>query len=190
MSIEYFQGTPPSHDRMWAHECASVADYCTGRGIDVGAGQRTLFEDTVRVDCFPDSQPDYVADAMHLPFTYGEWDYVFTCHVLEHMANPRAALQEWLRVVKVGGVVASIIPDTRYTRGQNTDRTPHYFEWAPEEFITQVLGWGPPPRREPEHPLGSYWFNRTGPLEWAPARVESIGVACPGWSFHVVLRRM
>lgn len=178
LPVEFFHGNPASADKMWCLECDAVADYCVGRGCDVGAGGRTLFPDTLRIDCFPDQNPDRVADALALPFADGELDYVFSGHTIEHLADPAAAIREWLRCVRPGGHVVIVAPDTRYTRGQNTDRTPHRFEWAPEDFAHDALGW----ERQP-----GPWFTWRGPA--LGAAVVSFDVACPNWSFHVVLQK-
>ena len=83
MPLEFFDGTPRSGDAMWLAECASVARYCTGRGLDPGAGTRTLRPDTVRVDLFPEYQPHQVAQATALPFKADSFDYVFNAHLLD-----------------------------------------------------------------------------------------------------------
>jgi predicted SAM-dependent methyltransferase len=46
------------------------------------------------------------------PETY---DLLLSSHSLEHIANPIKALKEWLRVLKKGGVLLVILPDSRYT---------------------------------------------------------------------------
>jgi hypothetical protein len=39
------------------------------------------------------------------------YDFVFTSHCLEHIANPIKALKEWLRIIKTGGYVILILPE-------------------------------------------------------------------------------
>ncbi len=180
VELTYYDGTPKQPCPMWSAEVASVFPYCTGNGIDPGAGTRTVRDDTLRVDCFADYEPDCVADATRLPFPDATFDYVFNSHLLEHLPDPRAAIREWLRLLKPGGHLAMVIPDTRFTRGMNTDRTAHRWEKDPTEFMVDILGW---PR------LGHLmWFERTGPVAWADAEVVSFGPACPSWSFHIVMR--
>lgn len=179
-SVEFFDSAPFVESRMWRAEVASVVRYCLGRGLDPGAGTRTLRPDTVRVDLFPEYQPHHVAQATALPFKADSFDYVFNAHLLEHLPDPRAAICEWLRVVKPGGCVAMVIPDTRWTRSMNSDRTPHLFEWDPEIFQRTVLDW--PDADAP-------WFLRVGPVGWTDADVVSFGEAMRGWSFHVVMRK-
>lgn len=49
-------------------------------------------------------------DGLRLPFADGSQDAVFSSHCLEHMPDPRAALAEWYRVVRVGGHLVIMVP--------------------------------------------------------------------------------
>ena len=51
------------------------------------------------------------ADIFHLPFAPGSFDHVFVCFVLEHLADPVAALQKLKTVLKPGGTIAVIEGD-------------------------------------------------------------------------------
>jgi SAM-dependent methyltransferase len=44
-----------------------------------------------------------------------KYDFVLSCHSLEHVANPLKALSEWQRVLKPGGMLVLVLPDKRYT---------------------------------------------------------------------------
>ena len=178
--MEYFIGTPASTDTMWLHECASVAQFCVGRGLDPGAGGRTLTPDVVRLDANATHRPAIRGSAITLPFADNVFDYVFTCHLLEHMRDPRAALTEWLRVVRPGGHVACIMPNTLFTQGQNTDPTPHWHEWTPRDFLVEVLE---------ENACPEYWFRYRNELAWVNATVVHFDEAQPHWSFGVVLEK-
>ena len=58
----------------------------------------------------------YVTDACDLSVIPNEtYDFVLASHVLEHIANPLRALQEFKRVLKPGGVVLILVPDKRNT---------------------------------------------------------------------------
>lgn len=52
-----------------------------------------------------------VADCYRLPFADGTFDRVFSHALLEHLADPRAAVLEMWRVLKPGGVVGVCSPD-------------------------------------------------------------------------------
>jgi SAM-dependent methyltransferase len=43
------------------------------------------------------------------------YDFVLASHVLEHIANPLRALDEWKRILVPGGVMIVIVPDKRST---------------------------------------------------------------------------
>jgi SAM-dependent methyltransferase len=53
----------------------------------------------------------YVADACSMPQAPdGAYDFVLASHVLEHIANPLRALQEWKRILAPGGLLLIIVP--------------------------------------------------------------------------------
>jgi SAM-dependent methyltransferase len=43
------------------------------------------------------------------------YDFVAASHVLEHVANPLRALNEWKRILKPGGTLLVVVPDKRHT---------------------------------------------------------------------------
>ncbi len=58
----------------------------------------------------------YIREATDLTGIAEErYDFVLSCHSLEHVANPLKALYEWKRVLKPGGVLILVLPDKRYT---------------------------------------------------------------------------
>ena len=69
----------------------------------------------------PDAQPlteaaigvelDYPGyDGVRLPFPDGSQDAVFASHTLEHIEDYRAILDDWFRVLKVGGFLVIAVP--------------------------------------------------------------------------------
>lgn len=86
------------------------------RGIEIGASAHNPFGlNTLNVDyrkhgpgdmwydeqmkqCGQCASVDVVADARYLPFSDGEFDFVLSCHSLEHIFDPISALCEWERV--------------------------------------------------------------------------------------------
>ena len=184
--MEYFFAHPPliaSTDTMWCSEIASVYDYCEhGSGIDVGAGGRTLTPANERCDVVPTYSPDHLASAEALTFAADDtYDWLYSGHCIEHCQDTLATIREWLRVVKPGGHVCIVVPDVNHTRAQNTDPTPHRHEWAPREFLENILGW----RQGTQT-----WYEARGFVPQLPeAELISAHVACPNWSFHVVLRK-
>lgn len=53
----------------------------------------------------------FIAEATALtPIPSESYDFVLSSHAIEHTANPLAALREWFRVLRPGGVLVLIVP--------------------------------------------------------------------------------
>jgi SAM-dependent methyltransferase len=53
----------------------------------------------------------YIAEASDLGrIPSASYDFVLSSHCLEHIANPLKALAEWVRVLKVGGLLVLVVP--------------------------------------------------------------------------------
>ena len=72
----------------------------------IEAGKETRFDIDAR------NEPDIVGDMCDMG-EIGQFDVVFSCHVLEHvsLSGARKALSEFQRVAKKGGLVIAIVPD-------------------------------------------------------------------------------
>ncbi len=66
-----------------------------------------------------------------LPFKNDIFDFIVSHHSLEHMKDIVSTIKEWLRVLKRGGKIAIVMPDTRY--GPFGDKG-HVSEVSPDEF--------------------------------------------------------
>jgi SAM-dependent methyltransferase len=53
------------------------------------------------------------------------YDAVLSCHCLEHVANPLAALHEWRRVTRPGGALVLVLPDPARTFDRRRAVTAH-----------------------------------------------------------------
>lgn len=108
---------------------------CRGIGLEIGALYKPLPLDAcvIHLDRFstkelkrsyandknvPNSQirqVQVVWKNSYYPFFDDEaFDFVVNSHVLEHVCNPGRQIQEWLRIVKPGGVLYMIIPDKNF----------------------------------------------------------------------------
>jgi SAM-dependent methyltransferase len=53
-----------------------------------------------------------ISDAINIPIINNEtYDFVFSCHLLEHIANPLKAIKEWLRIIKKDGYIIIVVPE-------------------------------------------------------------------------------
>lgn len=64
-----------------------------------------IVENAIGIDV---KYPGY--DGLHLPFPDESQDAVYSSHVLEHIPNWQVALQEWFRVLKIGGYMIIVVP--------------------------------------------------------------------------------
>lgn len=111
----------------------TAAHYCQGVGLDVGPGRWPL----------PGATPVELSDggdAMNLPA--GRFDYVFSSHCLEHLANPVAALEHWKTRLVPGGALFLYLPhpDMEYWRPQHCRK--HLHTWTPAQMAEIVRDLG------------------------------------------------
>jgi predicted SAM-dependent methyltransferase/ADP-heptose:LPS heptosyltransferase len=88
--------------------------YTRGRVLEIGCGQEKAFPHFIGYDSghhFGKGAADVVGDAASLSlFADESFDAVFSSHVLEHMEDMQAALNEWARVIKPGGFLCLYVP--------------------------------------------------------------------------------
>lgn len=122
----------PSYLLKWnamAHIMEIAKHFCTGHGLDIGAGKNPL------PNAFPiDIDGGY--NAYNLPL--GPYDYIFSSHCLEHLDNPVKALEIWKDHIKPGGCLFLYLPhpDMIYWRPQHNRKHLHTFHPAD---IVQLL---------------------------------------------------
>lgn len=102
-----------------------------------------------------------VGNADAIPAAPESLDFIFSSHVIEHLANPLGHLAYWATLLKAGGVIAAVIPDhsackdyvfsastmdeldAEYQLGAMSPSLNHYRRWAghrapmtdPEEIL-------------------------------------------------------
>ena len=94
-------------------EITELEQYCQeGFGLNIGCGDRQL-GNSVGLDVNPNAgAAKIIADSVDLPIKDGCLDYIVSCHSLEHtMFAPLIVLREWLRCLRVGGILAVVVPD-------------------------------------------------------------------------------
>ena len=93
-------------------------------------------------------RPEYVAaDMTRLPFADGSFDAITCGWVIEHLSDPRPALQEFRRVLVPGGRVLLLVTEDTYA-GALTSRTWKCRTFNRREFETACEDTGLPWREE------------------------------------------
>jgi SAM-dependent methyltransferase len=88
--------------KLWGELERSIL---TGKGIDIGCGPDPLTPEVYGFD-------KEAGDANEITkYVREEFDFVFSSHCLEHMNNPRKAIQQWWKLVRPGGHLFFIVPD-------------------------------------------------------------------------------
>lgn len=88
--------------------------------LDVGCGAGFLgslgFTNVIGLDVRITNAVTVRASAGHLPFRAGIFDLVFAGEVLEHLNQPRRALDDWIRVLQPKGILGLSTPNGRLIR--------------------------------------------------------------------------
>ena len=149
--------------------------YLRGDGLELGAfasptmtpyGARTRYVDRVPASHWKDVpeyrhvqpvDPDIIDDGATLAgVPDASQDYIVSFHMLEHVPNTLVAVENWIRVLKPGGILLVAVPDRRFGRdaprelttfqhlvddlraGESRDDSAHYREIA--ELVHGLTG--------------------------------------------------
>jgi len=97
-------------------EIEILAYYCVGDGLNIGCGNLSI-GNSIGIDANPKCKATrMVAMADDLSFVDdGTYDYIISSACLEHIdRGPVMVLREWLRCIRIGGIIAVIVPDAEY----------------------------------------------------------------------------
>src|SRR5512136_1393821 len=107
------------------------------RMLDVGCGQAKR-AGAVGIDLNPASGADVLADvdARHWPFADSSFDRIVCRHIVEHVQDPLAFMEEAHRVGKAGAVVEIVTPhfSNRYSYTDPTHR--RHLAWRSFDYLT------------------------------------------------------
>ena len=99
--------------------------FCRGRGLDIGGGKWPLAgTDSI----------DYLTGGNACRLPIGDWDYLFSSHCLEHLADPIEALEHWLARLRSGGVLVLYLPHPEMKYWQPQHCRKHLHTWSPAQM--------------------------------------------------------
>ena len=118
---------------------AIAMTYLSGRGIEVGAGDRPFpLPEAARVS-YGDIRPqaglenyfkttkvtsgELIDGQTFAGFEDGSLDFVISAHVIEHLRDPMGAIVNAIRVLKIGGIHIVVVPEMRATFDRNRPET-------------------------------------------------------------------
>ncbi|MCH5717220.1 methyltransferase domain-containing protein [Niabella hibiscisoli] len=79
----------------------------------------------------------YISEASELnDIANNQYDFLLSCHSLEHIANPAKALKRWYEVLKPGGKLVVIVPNKEATFDINRPYTT--FQHLVDDYHNQV----------------------------------------------------
>ena len=109
--------TPSSEEKITSTNNEFESRYKTGQIINVTSGCETVIEGKKKFNWFLFNKGDiYFQDATDLnKINDNKYDFVICSNVLEHIANPLKALEEFKRVIKKNGFIAIIVPYYKHT---------------------------------------------------------------------------
>lgn len=118
-----------------------AVQYLEGKGFDIGCGAEKVVAWATGVDLHTNA--DVVQDGAKLDTVADQTvDFVFSSHFIEHVPDWKAALEEWWRVIKVGGHLVLYWPHPHhYPRiGQFGANPDHKHDIDPFEMWEAMLG--------------------------------------------------
>lgn len=98
-----------------------IVPYTRGKGLDLGCGPYKAFPHFRGIDSNIDAQlfgiqatgADFIIPTCEVldDFASQSQEFIFSSHLLEHIANWKGALKEWWRILKQGGYLVLYLPD-------------------------------------------------------------------------------
>lgn len=117
---------------------------------DIGSGSHTsmphLYQDNtvVRFDMDESCKPDFVCDVRNIPEEDNVFDIAVASHVLEHLKwdDVIPALQEWVRILKVGGELTVKVPNLQFAAQKILEDNNYTFDarWKHPYEMLMVYG--------------------------------------------------
>jgi len=121
----------PGIGRAWSRNI--IKQYASsGIGLEIGVGERTIapVSRTILSDAFEShgaadmSLAKVFFRADEIPYADGSFDFIFSEHTLEHLANPLKALFHWKEKLADGGRIILFLPHQQRCCDIYRERTP------------------------------------------------------------------
>jgi len=134
------------------YEMNEVIQYTKGVGIEVGCGLNKIHTGAIGINLVMSDLdygypfgPQIKSDGTNIPwFSSNSLDYVFSSHCLEHFHDPKKALEEWTRVLKIGGHLVLLLPHKEFfpNIGEPNANPDHKNDFFPEDVKKMIIDIG------------------------------------------------
>jgi len=112
--------------------------YLKGIGLDVGCSRWKIKPDVIGVDIRKIPGVDLTIHDWNA-ISSNEYDYLFSSHCLEHIENWQDALEHWVRVVKIDGIVFLYLPNpVSYNRWSKVFAKQHKHDFTLARIINEL----------------------------------------------------
>jgi len=136
-------------EKIIEHYITSHFNLLKTNGLDLGCGKRRAIETAIGIDVvrgFSEPygwyvNPEIIGNADDLPFKDETIDWIINSHLIEHFIDPVTTINEWLRVLKIGGLLVMVVPlaeHTGYIGSEGADPT-HFHDYSIESFKEEVI---------------------------------------------------
>jgi len=139
--------TAGSH--LWRSETEFINNFLNTKdnmlnGIDIGCGSKKKISFAIGIDqnrCGGKVNELICDGTKELPFRDGTLDFICGSHVIEHIENPVQAIDNWLKKLRVGGMLLLIIPHKKYIPNKGTEGSDptHLNDFLPLDFKSLIL---------------------------------------------------
>jgi len=109
--------------------------------LDIGCGDDKVIDKAIGIDINKNlNNVDLLLNAEKLNYEDRTVDVVYSSHCLEHINQDYViVLKEWLRVLKIGGLLILYLPDIRKYTEHNPE---HFHNFIPEHFMRRIADAG------------------------------------------------
>ncbi|MDO7614156.1 MAG: class I SAM-dependent methyltransferase [Crocinitomicaceae bacterium] len=110
--------------------------YQTKAPIDGCNHKTNIWQGEINNQTYRNGGAQYFGDALDFDIPFKEYDVIYACHVLEHMANPIKALLHWKKFLKNEGFIYLVLPQKSHCFDRNRPTTK--IQTLVEKFIRDV----------------------------------------------------
>lgn len=121
--------------------------YCQGNGIDIGSQGSPVNINSIQIEFdrsrFDEDVPiHWEGDGtINLPFKDNVLDYVYSSHLIEDYEDWTPILNEWNRVIKIGGYIVIMVPDKEIFRDRVKNGQPDNLNHKHESYVGELTSY-------------------------------------------------